>query len=99
MSSIQPATEHANCLLKWPRCMDATCIHRELLSVPLFWELPNVLKILLVNEPADGKDYSPPEVDRTWLWVYYKKIPIYPIFYLLKADYNPNIYIYIYALL
>ena len=30
---------------------------------------------------------SPPEVDRMWLWVYYNKIPIYPIFYLLKGDY------------
>ena len=29
--------------------------------------------------------YSPPEVDRIWLWVYYNKIPIYPIFYLLKG--------------
>ena len=34
--------------------------------------------------------YSPPQVDRIWLRVYYKKIPIYPIFYLLKGDYNPN---------
>ena len=32
------------------------------------------------------KVYSPPEVDRIWLWVYYNKIPIYPIFYLLKGD-------------
>ena len=30
--------------------------------------------------------YSPPEVDRIWLWVYYNKIPLYPIFYLLKGD-------------
>ena len=29
--------------------------------------------------------YSPPEVDRKWLWVYYDKIPIYTIFYLLKG--------------
>ena len=26
--------------------------------------------------------YSPHEVDSMWLWVYYNKIPIYPIFYL-----------------
>ena len=32
--------------------------------------------------------YSPPLVDRIWLWVYYNKIPIYPIFYLLKGDYT-----------
>ena len=31
--------------------------------------------------------YSPPEVDRIWLRVYYNKIPIYPPFYLLKGDY------------
>ena len=31
--------------------------------------------------------YSPPKVDRIWLWVHYEKIPIYPIFYLLKGDY------------
>ena len=30
--------------------------------------------------------YSPPYVDRIWLWVYYTKIPLYPIFYLLKGD-------------
>ena len=29
--------------------------------------------------------YSPPLVDRIWLWVYYNKIPIYPIFYLLEG--------------
>ena len=23
-----------------------------------------------------------------WLWVYCKRIPMYPIFYLLKGDYN-----------
>ena len=27
-----------------------------------------------------------PEVDRIWLWVYCNKIPIYPVFYLLKGD-------------
>ena len=30
--------------------------------------------------------YSPPQVDRRWPWVRYNKIPIYPIFYLLKGD-------------
>ena len=29
--------------------------------------------------------YSPPEVDRIWLWVSYTEIPIYPIFYLTFA--------------
>ena len=33
---------------------------------------------------------GPPEVDRIRLWVYPNKIPIYPIFYLLKGDYRPN---------
>ena len=28
------------------------------------------------------------EVDRRRLWVCYDKIPIYPIFYLLKGDYR-----------
>ena len=32
--------------------------------------------------------YSPPYVDRIWLWVIHDKIPIYPIFYLLKEDYS-----------
>ena len=32
------------------------------------------------------------KVDGIWLWVYCTKIPIYPIFYLLKGDYIPNIY-------
>ena len=25
-------------------------------------------------------------MDRIWLWLYYSKIPVYPIFYLLKMD-------------
>ena len=33
--------------------------------------------------------YSPPEVERIWLWVYYNKNPIYAIFYLAKGDYKP----------
>ena len=31
---------------------------------------------------------SPPQVDRIWLWVYYIKIPIYPILYLLRGIMN-----------
>ena len=31
--------------------------------------------------------YSPPYVDRIWLWVY-NKILIYPIFYLFKGDHE-----------
>ena len=30
---------------------------------------------------------SPPLVDRIWLWVYYHKIRMYLIFYLLQGDY------------
>ena len=30
--------------------------------------------------------YSPCEVDRIWLWVYYNEIPIHPEFYLLKGE-------------
>ena len=30
--------------------------------------------------------YTPPSVDRIWLWVRYHKIPIYPPFYLLKVS-------------
>ena len=37
-----------------------------------------------------AKEYSPPQVDRIWLWVYYNKIPIYPIFYLLNPKSTPN---------
>ena len=33
---------------------------------------------------ALGWAYSPPSVDRIWLWAYYSKIPMYLIFYLLK---------------
>ena len=35
--------------------------------------------------------YSSPEVDRIWLWVYYTKIPIYSILYLLNGDYSPRL--------
>ena len=38
--------------------------------------------------PYRRATYSPPEVDRIWLWVCHNKIPIYPIFYLLKGGYN-----------
>ena len=41
---------------------------------------------------ARSQTYSPPQVDRIWLWVCYNKIPIYPIypiFYLLKGDCRP----------
>ena len=39
-------------------------------------------------------EYSPPSVDRIWLWVYCNKIPIYPIFYLLKRDYKCSGYMF-----
>ena len=32
--------------------------------------------------------YSPPSGDRIWLWANYNKIPMHPIFYLLKGDYD-----------
>ena len=30
----------------------------------------------------------PLKIDRIWLWVFYNKIPIYLLFYLLKGDYR-----------
>ena len=43
------------------------------------WEIsPNIVEYIL---------YGPSKADRIWLWVSYKKIPTYPIFYLLKEDY------------
>ena len=38
--------------------------------------------------PTPRSVYSPPEVDRIWVWEYYNEGPIYPIFYLLKGDYT-----------
>ena len=32
--------------------------------------------------------YSPPEIERIWLWVYYNEITTYPMFYLFKEDYR-----------
>ena len=32
-----------------------------------------------------------------WLWVYHNKIPVYPIFYLLKGDIYIYVYIHIYT--
>ena len=40
------------------------------------------------SEQVGETVYSPPSVDRIWLWVYHNKIHIYPIVYLLKGDYN-----------
>ena len=61
--------------------------------------LASVLGPHVVWKPADpqrlfgsverrGRCCSPPQADRIWLWVYYKQIPIYPIFYLLKGSIN-----------
>ena len=48
---------------------------------------PNQAKGFRVVEDMLGIQiqYSLPYVDRLWLWVYYNKVPIYPIFYLLKG--------------
>ena len=66
--------------------------------VPLFWgvALPYTLKpkprmvmiIMSLQEELDQCVYNPPSADTIWLWVYSDKIPIYPIFYLFKGDYN-----------
>ena len=32
-------------------------------------------------------EYSPPAVERIWLWMSSNKIPIYPIFYLFNGNY------------
>ena len=47
-------------------------------------------EIIITPGPRESRHfekilYSPPLVDRVW----YNKIPIYPIFYVLKEDYNP----------
>ena len=50
--------------------------------------------LALFHSPAVGSTrtsepkYSPPCVDRTWLWICYSKNPVHPIFYLLKGEYN-----------
>ena len=48
------------------------------------------VKVLCLFDPCNvqWKPYSPPEVDRIWLWVYFNNIPIHPIFYLLKGAYK-----------
>ena len=54
--------------------------------------LPHVLCALFTpcSSSSRGGTYRPPYVDRIWLWVDYNKIPMYPIFYLLKGDYRLN---------
>ena len=42
-----------------------------------------------VENEMGTRGYRSPEVDRIWLWVCHNKIPIYPIFYLLKGDDKP----------
>ena len=51
------------------------------------WAFP-ILGGCLLGYDNNKAGYSPLEVDRIWLWVYYNKIPIYLIFYLLKGDYS-----------
>ena len=41
---------------------------------------------LNVRKLTGFRAYSTSQVDRIWLLVYYNKIPIYPILYLLKGD-------------
>ena len=56
-------------------------------------ELPKIMMrshmpyIQAVNSPHKGLG-GPSKYGLIWLWVYYDKIPIYPIFYLLKGDYR-----------
>ena len=45
-------------------------------------------RIMLRSGEALTNSYSPPSGDRVWLWAYYNKIPMHPIFYLLKGDYD-----------
>ena len=50
-----------------------------------------------MNRPGSGRIcssripqqvYSPLELGSIWRWVYSNKIPIYPVFHLLKGDYT-----------
>ena len=50
------------------------------------WAFPILGGCLLGDD--NNKGYSPLKVARIWLGVYYNKIPIYLIFYLLKGDYS-----------
>ena len=44
------------------------------------------LKACIVRKTYKSQGlYSPLVLDRKWLWVYDKKIPICPLFYLLKG--------------
>ena len=47
-------------------------------------------RIPLPTSSPKCKSYTPLSVDRIQLWVYYNKIPGYPIFYLLKGDDKPQ---------
>ena len=51
------------------------------------WGLGFYLPSVARNERIFRAIYSPAQVDRIWLWVCYRKIPIYPIFYQLKGGY------------
>ena len=48
------------------------------------WKMEHSYGLHGSRVPQNPKPYSPSKVDRIWLWVYYNKIPIYPIFYLLN---------------
>ena len=70
---------------------DIYLICRRMHGVLDFWArvlgLGPMVNLLLKSLKAWGT-CGPSSVDRIWLWVYYNKIPIYPIFYLLKGDYR-----------
>ena len=44
-----------------------------------------------VRRRIEGLGIIVPLQQIIWLRVYYNKIPIHPVFHLLKGDYNPNI--------
>ena len=54
----------------------------------LNWEESSGCYRATPTECTPKEIYRPPQVNRIWLWVYYNKIPIYPIFYLHTGDYK-----------
>ena len=77
----------ANCMLS--RLVMQAILHMFCDLCPSGSPLPfRLCKDAKWNHGLCLQGYSPPQVDRIWLWAYYNKIPIYRIFYLRKADYK-----------
>ena len=91
MSVFLSDSSNSSILILWR--MPGVLPPLQYLSFKGFVKQPLEILVFLVTTVTARRNeltYSPPSVDRIWLWIYQNKIPIYPLFSLLKGDYMPS---------